>query len=679
MSERPALDPETHEDDTAASVWKRRVVLLLLIILVVAVAAPTFGGCSGSFSSKATVATFEVEGRTITVKEDELQRFQTKYLQTSRVVYGRALPDNQDASKLMLLELMLDACARAAGVHVSDDRVVAEIESQKQFQVGGRFDERRYREVMADYSGGTLTHEMVVETLRTILRVNQYTELAYVPAEFAPGDAAYDSWKKQNVRISVAYVASPYELQKAKFDAIQPTDDDLSKVAGLPAVKALLSVPQRKTVEVAYLKAADLGPEQFAAAKKFAEDAEIYSARAPLDSDAIILFIENRDHVFTKEHWVGLQDPGYAKARADWEKQHAEWEKQPKETRPPETPAPKDPGADYPSPEKQYPLWRERAQKEALARAIVGKLAADAEKSGKTLTEAAADYARFGVKVAKNAEPLTDGDIVKQFPADIARDSEFDQVAITEFKPPAEGATFKPRYHSKPVPTTRLADRIDDRGFMVLRFDSCEPARQYTLQERRQPVVDFWRTYQTNEGARSLAEEIRKKAEAAGPEVDKMVAAMKQAATDAGLTLETITHFSRNSEAPKPPVAEAGKTLSPEMAALARKIALRSRVQTDYQLLSGLAAGKLREPVLADEKVEAVFAVLVTDKVEPKPVEMSDDDLRMERFGVMRQLIQKSQQSFDFDALAKRLNLQRFDEKPSKAPPTPPADKSAGR
>jgi hypothetical protein len=664
MSERPALDPELHEDDTVTSVWKRRMVLILLILLVVAIAAPTFGGCSGSLSGKSKVATFVVDGKTHTVYDDELGRFTSRFVQTVGLLQGQRLPDGDEITKLAMLHMMLDACAKSAGVHVPDDRVVAEIERHEQFKVGGKFDKRRFRDALGESS--SLSEEAVVETVRMLLRVDEYRSLARVAAELAPGDAAYEAWKKVNVRISVLYVASPYEVQKAKFDAIEPTAEDLAKIAGLPAVKALLAVPQRKTIEVAYLKANELTPERFAAAKKFAEDAEIYTEEHPLQSDAFILFHENRDYVFTKANWIRLQSPDYEEKKKQWQKQKEEWEKQPADTRGEAPPEPKDPGSEYPEPLKQYPLWKERAEREALARAIIGHLGKTAERDGKTLTDAGAEYARFGVKVVKNPEPLADSEIVEKFPDPVAKNSEFDQVAITEFKAPVEGAQFKPRYHGKPLSTTRQAENIDDRGYMVLRFDGCEDARQFTIEERRRPVVDFWRTYQTSEGARAAAEEVRKKAEAAGPEVEKMAAAMTQAAADAGLAAETIVRFNRSTDTPKPPVAEEGKTLSPELAALAKTRTMRNRVQADYQLLSGLAVGKLRDPVLIDEKAGAAFAVLVTEKVEPKPVEMSDDDLRRERLTVASQIFQKSYDAFDYDAVAKRLSLQRFDLKPAK-------------
>jgi hypothetical protein len=201
----------------------------------------------------------------------------------------------------------------------------------------------------------------------------------------------------------------------------------------------------------------------------------------------------------------------------------------------------------------------------------------------------------------------------------------------------------------------------------VLRLESCEEPKQFTIAERRAVVAEFWRHYQVTEGARVLAEEIRKKAEAAGPDVDKMVAAMRQAASEAGLTSATLRRIGRTTEAPKAPEPEAGKELSPEVAALARRITLANRVRSDYPLLSSLAVGKLREPVLADEKVEAAFAVLVTEKYEPKPVEMSDEDLRQERMAAASRVYSKAAAVFGFDEVAKRMNLQRFEEKPNKA------------
>lgn len=673
MTEKPALDPELHEDDTLTSVWKRRMVLVLLIVLVVAVAAPTFGGCSGFFSTKKTAATFEVAGRTISVDDEQLGQFTLRYMSAMRMLgIDPAVGEGEDVSKGILRRMMLDALAKAEGVHVPDSQVTEIIRSRPQFQVGGKFDEGRYRAEMSNFSRGGLNHHYVSEMLRVRIRSDEYEQLGATAYQVIPGGEAYDAWKKRSVKLTVDYVAVPYEAQRERIASIQPSEDDLQKIAGLPAVKALLAVPPRKTIEVAILKVEEMDAERFAAAKKFAEDAEIFSEERPLEAEAFVQFHGDRDYVFTKEHWGRLKDPEYPAKRRKYDEDHLAWEKQPKESRGEEPKEPADPKAGYPEEERaQFPLWRERVEKEILARHIVKDLVTKAEREGKALSEVAADYARFGVRVVKNAEPLSDTEIVEKFPDPVARDSEFDQVAIVGFRAPAEGAVFKRQYHSQPVPTTRLADRIGDRGYMVASLESCDAARQYTLAERAEQVVDFWHKHQVVEAAKSVAEEIRKKAEAAQPDAAKVAEALRAAAAEAKLEVQTLRRFNRSTESPRVPVAAAGETLSPEVQAIARRIALRNRVQQDYQLLSGLDVGKVRDPVLVDEKLEAAFVVVVTEKYEPRPVEMRDEELRSDRYGLAIQAKSKIDQVFAYEELAKTLNLKRFDEKAKPAADEP--------
>lgn len=673
MTEKPALDPELHEDDTLTSVWKRRFVLVLLVILVVAVAAPTFGGCSGFFSTKKTVATFEVAGRTIDVSEEDLGHFIVRYSSTMRMLgIDRGFGDGDEGTKEALRRMMLDAQAKAEGIHVSDAQVAEIIQSRPQFQVGGKFDEGRYRGEMSNYSRGGLNHQYVSDMLRVLLRTEEYEHLGATAYQIVPGEQAYDAWKKRSMKLTADYVAVPYEAQRGKIDAIQPSEEDLVKIAGLPAVRAILAVPPRKTIEVAVLKVEEMSAEQYAAAKKFAEDAEIYTEERPLQAEAFVLFHSNRDSVFTKDHWSQIQDPDYPKKRREYEELHAKWEKEPKETRGEEPKEPKDPRVGYPEEERgEFPFWRERAEKELLAQQIVKDLVKKAEREGKSLSEVAPEYARFGVRVVRNQEPLSDAEIVAKYPDPVARDSEFDQVAIVAFKAPAEGAVFKRQYQSQPVPTTRLSDRLADRGYMVMSLESCDAARQYSIAERAEAVVEYWRKHQVVEAAKSVAEEIRKKAEAGLPDVAKVTEALRKAAADAGLEVQTLRRFNRTTDAPKVPVAAAGETLAPEVQAIARRLALRNRVQQDYQLLSGLEVGKPRDPVLVDEKLEAAFVIVVTEKYEPRPIEMREEELRSERYGLAIQAKTKVDEVFGYDELAKELHLQRFDEKPKPAATKP--------
>jgi hypothetical protein len=662
------LDPDAHEGDSVTSVWKRRMILVLLIILVVAVAAPTFGGCSGFFASRKVAATYEVAGTTYDVSEDDLARTHN-HLNSMMLLLGmqRGLPEGEAGVNEALRKLMLASAAKASGVRVPDAQITELLESRPQFQVAGKFDEGRYRTALSNFSRGGLTHEFLCDALRLELLAETYEQLGAVMFEVVPGDGAYDAWKKRSVKLSVEFVTSPYEAQRARIEAMQPTIEELDKIAALPAVKSILAVPPRKTVEVAYLKVEDMTDEQFAAAKKFADEAEIFSEDRPLDAEAFVLFHNDRESNFTKAHWGEIHDPGYPARKKAFDADYAAWEKEPKEGRRQEPAEPKDPTIGYPTEEPlQYQLWKDRAQKEVLAQRITNHLAVRAEKDVKSLADVGAEYARFGVKVVKNPEPLADDEIVAKFPDPVARDSEFEQVVRVIFKAPAEGAVFKPQYQTQAVPTTMLSERIHDRGYMVLRLDSCDPARQYQVGERREAVLEYWRKYQIAEAAKTLAEEIRKKAEAASPDVAKVVEVMEKAASEAGLTAQSIRRFNRTTDAPKAPVAAAGQTLSPENQAAARRIAERNRVQQDYQALSSLDAGKLRDPVLVDDKTSAAYVIAITEKHEPLPVEMREADLNQEEYAAAQKARMKFDTLFGYEALAKQFNLRRFDEKPSK-------------
>src|SRR5262249_16612564 len=151
------------------------------------------------------------------------------------------------------------------------------------------------------------------------MRINEYVQLYGAAFDFVPSDEAYENWKKHNVKISVLYVAAPFEAQRAKVDAMQPTAEDLRGVQDLPDHKALLKIPAKKTVEIAYVRVEDMTPAEFEAAKAFAEKAELFVEEQPLDKAAFVLFYGKREHVFTKANWGRLVDPDFAQKKAKWD------------------------------------------------------------------------------------------------------------------------------------------------------------------------------------------------------------------------------------------------------------------------------------------------------------------------------------------------------------------------
>jgi len=675
MTEKPVIDLEAHEGDTVVSVWKNRMILVLLIILVVAVSAPAFSGCGGALETKKTAATFEVAGRTRDVTESELGDFVTRFNAMERLLSppGQSrggLPEGDEGVKQVLSMMMIDEAAKAEGVNVPDSLVTATIQNMPLFQVAGKFDEGRYHSILSEFGRGILTHETFSALLRTQLRVIEYQQIYGAAFEILPSDEAYDAWRKRNVKLTVSYVTSSFDAQRKKFADAHPTEADYDALKKLPAVQAMLARPPAKTIETAYIKAADMTAEQYAAAKKFCEKAEIFTEDSPLENEAKRLFHFDRDAVFTKERWSALFHPEYPEAKRLAQKAHEEWAALPKEEQEKrkEPPMPEDPAASYPSDERaQFAMWSERTEKEVLARELVRKFATDAQRAGKSFAELGVEFAKFGVKVVKNPEPLADKEMIEKYPDPVARNSEFDQVAFGHFRPLPEGQIFKPVYHLEPVPTTRLPDKMEDRGFMVMRLESCDPARLYDVSEKVNELLEFWRKYKEAEGAKLALDDVRKKAEAAGPDAAKVVEALTSAATESGLPTETLRRFNKKTEAPKAPTAAPGQALTPELATIARGVEVRNRVQQSYQQLSALEPGKFLD-VIVDQKLEAALLVVLVDKQDPAPLEMQEAELRQERMALFQQARQKMGEHLGFDALAKRFNLRRFvDEKKSKA------------
>jgi hypothetical protein len=669
MTEKPVIDLEHHEDDTVVSVWKNRMILVLLIILVVAVSAPAFSGCGGALASKKTAATFEVAGKSHDVSDEDLSNFVVRFNAMERLLnpdprQSRGLAEGEEGLKQALSMMMLDEAAKAEGVAVPDTLVATTIAGIPMFQVAGKFDEGRYRSALSEYGRGILTHETFSGLLRMQLRVMEYQQIYASAFEILPSDEAYDAWRKRNAKLTVAYVTSSFEALRAKFADAHPTEDDYAAMKKLSDVQRLLAKPPSKVIEVAYVKAADMTAEQYAAAKKELEKAEVFTEDSPLSDEAKKLFHFDRDTVFTKDRWVAVFHPEYPEAHRLAQKAREEWAALPKEEREKrkEPPMPEDPAASYPTEERgQFILWSERAEKEVLARELVRKFCTDAQKAGKSFAEFAPEFAKFGLKTAKNPEPLPDKEMIEKFPDPVARNSEFDQVAFGRFRAPPAGQVFKPVYHGEPVPTTRLTDKMEDRGFMVMRLESCDPERQYDVSEKVNELLEYWRKYKTAEGAKLGLEEVRKKAEAAGPDAPKIAEAMIKAAADAGLPSDTLNRFNKKTESPKPPIAAPGQTLAPDVAAIARGVAVRNRVQQSYQALSALAPGKFLD-VIVDEKLEAGLLVLLVEKQDPAPLEMQDAELRQERMGLFQQGRQKMSELVGYDALAKRFDLRRFIE-----------------
>jgi hypothetical protein len=655
MAQRPPqhtetpIDIEEHEGETRSKVWVRRFLFGLVIVLCVSFAAPTFGSCSGALGTggQKVWGRFSVGGREVEVHEDDFRRVQTRLAAALRLF----APDAKVEDDQVWGQILLDAAAKAEGVHVSDEQVVRFLAEHPAFQTDGKFDESRYRteiRQLAKYTG--VDHEGFTSALKSLLRTEIYRSV-YASAFSVPQSReAYEEWKKTNVKLTVDFVVQPYAALRERAAGLPVTDEDLRRAAILPEILKMRTVPARRGLEAAYLRARDVTAEQRAAMEEFVKANSLLPKDESLEALSWNAFWSNRQAggTYTREAWAAWKRVEHQRAMADWEKLP--------EPRPEK---PRDASAE-PWPEKPadqfYKHWYDFVAKELLAREVVRHLALRAERESKSFAELAPDYARFGVKVVATPEPFSEADITSRFPDDLGRDSELEQAVRTRFRAPAADRTFAPEVLTDPVPATRLVDHPQDRGWIVARWTSWEPARERDVFEVRAQAEAYYRTYRANEIARDTLEAVRKKVDESGTDLATRQKSLRAAAAEAGLEVRTIRRFNARTERPQPPVIAGDAT--PEQQAAAERMSWRNRVQDDYPVLSKLEPGKLRDPVYLDDSVGAAFLELLVEKHEPEPQEMDDNTLRSERYVRMFQARRAMNDALSPKELKKRFRLE---------------------
>ncbi len=669
MAEKP-LDLEQHEEETRWDVWRRRLMFALLIALCVAFAAPTFGACSGVLGSGGheVVGTYRVAGADRTLYEGDFRAVFTRYLSTKGILEG-GYAEKQDAEEQtrdVWRHILLDEIAVAEGIHVPDSEVAEAIHSIPYFQHAGEFSEDHYRAFLRDHTQGALGHKEFSATIREMLRVARYHSMYALALGLQPAEEVYDTWRKRNLKITTAYAVQPYESIRAEVAAVAPTDEELRRVENLPPVKDMLRTPARKKVEAAFARLRDLSAEQVQAMEKFVAELGVTSEESPLPALAFGEFHSGRTRIYTRENWIAWRRPEYERLKAEHDKALAEWEATPEEGRGPKPEAPKDPAAEeWPNVAREEfdRYWRETVTAEVLAREVLRHFAERAEREGKAFSELVPEYSRFGIRVVANEEFMTGEELAKQFPERLGQDTELEQVVWSQLKGPAEGAPFKPQVHPQPVPTTRLTDRLDDRGFMVLRLAAFDAPRILTIEEARDKVVDFWRKHRVGEIAKERLEALKARVEAASAEAPAREAELEKGAAEAGMQFGRLRRFNRDTRQPQPPEPTPGQELSPELADAAKKVRWRNRVQQDYAALLATEAGKFREPPLLDEKADAGFLALVVEKYEPAPIEMTAAELRTGRMIGQQEVRRKMEKLLGYEEVARRTDLVRHDLK----------------
>ena len=647
------IDIVEHEGEPKTKVWVRRMLLVLLVGLCISFAAPTFGSCSGALGSGGSKlwGTFRVGSRTIDVHESDFTRASQRYAAVFHVLERPRMKDDD-----VWGQLMLDEAAKAEGIHVSDEQVARFLAMVPRFQSDKKFDKATYESEirsLAKYMG--VDNDGFTAGVRSLLRAQTYESVWLSAYEIPRSREAYEEWKKTNVKLTVEYVTQPFEPLVEQARALPVTDDDIRRAGVLPEVVKMRAIPARRGIEVAYLRVRDVTPERRAALDAFAKEAHLFDAtdkEATTESVAWTQFWANckPGGVYTREAWLALE-------RGDYEKALAEWQKTPEPRD--ETTKPKDPSDEkWPeTPREQfYERWRPFVEAEVLAREALRHMAVRAERESKSFAEVVSSYEQYGVRIVTTPEALSDADLAEKFPEGFGRDSDVEAAVRNQFRFPAPGAQFKPVVSPDPVQAMRLQSRPNDRGWVILRWTSYEPARERELTEIRDQVEAYYRGYRAHDLARDVLAGIRAKVEAAGADPAARVQAFREAAAAAGLDVQKLRRFNQRTERPIPPVL--GPTPTPAERNAVSRIAAKGVVLDHYNFLSRLEVGKFEEPILLDDATGAAYLMLLTDKHEPEPIEMDEMTLQIERQRRSSQSIQELMNAISPKELKKRYKLE---------------------
>jgi hypothetical protein len=654
MTEEKPLDLEEKPDDTKLAVWKRRIIFAFLILLCVSFAAPTFGSCSGALGSGGgeKLGSFVVAGERHAVYDREFSNA-VRGAYSLRAFFGNARADEEDDEEIWQF-LVLDRVARAAGIHVPGAQIT-ELLRESGFDREGRFDEDRFRSEMRGLAErGGVDREALLEHLAARLRISTWQRQWLYAFDQPPAGELFDAWKKNHVKVTTAWVAAPYDQWAAETDALPVTDADLQLVANLPEVIEKRRIGTRRSVEAIVLRVRDVTPERRTALEALCRTAGVFPDEQSLRTAAFRHFFSNRKAggYYTKESWAALEAPAYDAAKKAYEKALAEWTALP-EPRPGAAPvAPVDPLATWPAddPRREFEgFWEPRVRAELLAQEAVRLFLARAEREGKSFGDLLPEYAQYGFTVVTSPEPLDDPGL-STFPDGLGPDSEFASVVRTVFTEPPAGTAFAPRVHPHPVPTTVHNDRAGDRGSFGLRWTALVPAKFRDVTEVREVAESIVKARRRADRARQVLTDLRKAAE--GESGDRLEALRKHAAA-AGLEVQVLRRF--NDRTWRPSLPEEGTTA--ESKARWRAARFRNRVQEDYRKLATVTPGSFRDPILSDDAVGAAFLTLVTDAVEPAPVEFTEDALRIEEFARRQADQGLIQEALGFEALRKRYDI----------------------
>jgi peptidyl-prolyl cis-trans isomerase D len=202
-----------------AGSWMIKIILFAIVIVFV------FWGV-GSFRSRQASKVATVNGEVIHVAA--YQRAYNNLLDQYRQQFGSRLNDKMIEMlqiKRQVLNQLIDQTlllqeAKKLGLRVSNEEVAASITSNPVFQYSGRFDDRRYRAILAQVH---LTPEVFEAEQKNVLLSKKLTRIIMGAARVSePEVRQWYDW--QNTSVNIDYVL----FDPARYHNIKPSEKDIA-------------------------------------------------------------------------------------------------------------------------------------------------------------------------------------------------------------------------------------------------------------------------------------------------------------------------------------------------------------------------------------------------------------------------------------------------------------------
>ncbi len=626
----------------------RAIVLGIIIVMLVLFTVDLYVLPALGVSSRAgDYIKFTVNGREVTCGWEKYQagmgdwqRFQLGQSMLSGAPRGTAMED-------FLEDLMLGEIARDAGVAITDETLAEFLRTNPLFQgSGGEFETKAYEEALRkNYQG--ISSRAFEDEARRYLLLDHFRKVYFHSFLAITDEECWKRWKGEHPKVAVAYAWQGVGTIREALKPEDVKDEEVEATWKDPAVQGRHRTPPRRAFEAAWVRIAAV------------EDAAFDAAREAWKDDPDLALKEGE----AREFWWASQKYDFNLANLDGATLEAlrkeNGGEEPKEpgkdgTPPPEAgteeaQAPAEPSPAELDTEEQYRrYWRRRAEKEVWLRKLLEKVRREIKDPAVPLADAAAKWSRPGlaVSVHRQEAPLDQYEVEK---LEGPGGSPIRFVLNDYDKPEQVGSV-----HAEAIQRTAFTDRLDQRGWVVVRVTGIVPEAVPPLADVRAKVVSEFLDDRARERAKARLAALRKAAEE-GP------LPLEEAAKKDGFecaTTDPFNEFSWRPPLPRPAPGEVATAAPPvfkdEWKDPARRL---SAILGKYYPLREVVVGALSD-VFDDASVTgACYLVQVKSRAEPRFEEMSQAHQSQVRRVLARERMMALGTELSYSKLKDRLGL----------------------